>query len=159
MNEMIKRRKDNGFTLIELMIVIAVIGILAVVLIPKVGTIKTQAKTAGLNTNIRLVEGYIQNKITKWADNGATENEIQNDIIEAFNNDDITNPFTFSKVVAKNASDSEALIVQKTNDKNDVNKRGSVVVEVDKIDPLTITITAHDNDGDIIKDLTVEITP
>ncbi|HVJ50701.1 type II secretion system protein, partial [Desulfitobacterium sp.] len=33
---MVKRRKDSGFTLIELMIVIAVIGILAVVLVPKV---------------------------------------------------------------------------------------------------------------------------
>lgn len=96
MNEMIKRRKDEGFTLIELMIVIAVIGILAIVLVPKVGTIKTQSKTAGIDANIRMVEGYVQSKSSYWASKGSQPSEIASDIYKAFNNssDRMANPFS-----------------------------------------------------------------
>lgn len=50
-----KERKDNGFTLIELMMVIAVIGILAMALIPQFGDFKTSAKLTGVETNVRSV--------------------------------------------------------------------------------------------------------
>lgn len=45
--------KLKGFTLIELMIAIAIIGILALVLIPRVGNMKNQARIAGIQTNLR----------------------------------------------------------------------------------------------------------
>ncbi len=85
LKEKIKRRKDQGFTLIELMIVIAVIGILAIVLVPKVGTIKTQAKGAGIDTNVRMVQGYLQSKISKWAEQGVSQNTVASDVYNAFN--------------------------------------------------------------------------
>lgn len=84
MNEIIKRKKDEGFTLIELMIVIAVIGILAIVLVPKVGTIKTQAKSAGIDTNVRMVQGYVQSRITYWNDHASANTVIARDIANAF---------------------------------------------------------------------------
>ena len=67
MNKMIKRRKDEGFTLIELMIVIAVIGILAVVLVPRIGGVKTQARMAGVDVNIRTVQAYVESRIETWS--------------------------------------------------------------------------------------------
>ena len=99
LNKMNKRRKDQGFTLIELMIVIAVIGILAIVLVPKVGTIKTQAKGAGIETNVRMVQGYLQSKASKWVDQkDTTENVVAKDIYNAFNNsgdnEKMKNPFS-----------------------------------------------------------------
>lgn len=63
---MMKRKKDGGFTLIELMIVIAVIGILAVVMVPKMSSVKDSAKATGVITNAKSVEAYVVANIDKW---------------------------------------------------------------------------------------------
>ncbi|CAA7601562.1 prepilin-type N-terminal cleavage/methylation domain protein [Acididesulfobacillus acetoxydans] len=61
-----RRRKDDGFTLIELMIVIAVIGILAIVLVPKFAGVKTSAKLVGVTTNVHELDTYITSQIGNW---------------------------------------------------------------------------------------------
>lgn len=68
---MLKRKKDEGFTLIELMIVIAVIGILAVVLIPKIGNVKTAAKLTGVQSNFQSTIATLQAGQSTFA--GATD--------------------------------------------------------------------------------------
>ncbi len=90
-----KRRKEDGFTLIELMIVIAVIGILAIVLIPKVGTVKTQAKAAGIDTNVRMVQGYVQSRIGYWNDKSKASTDVAADVKSAFTSSEeqMKNPF------------------------------------------------------------------
>jgi prepilin-type N-terminal cleavage/methylation domain-containing protein len=55
-------RVKKGFTLIELMIVISVIGILGMVIVPNVGSVKTQSKNQSAATNVMLVRSFIENR-------------------------------------------------------------------------------------------------
>lgn len=109
MNEMIKGRKDEGFTLIELMIVIAVIGILAVVLMPKFGTIKTSAKLSGVETNFRSVTNVLQGG--NFTDNAS----VKTLLVNTFNGTNaITNPLTKSTNITESYSTDASILVANT---------------------------------------------
>jgi len=58
-----KKLNKKGFTLIELMIVLAIIVILAVVLVPKAGQMKDSAGNAGVTTNVNAVRGTLEAKV------------------------------------------------------------------------------------------------
>ncbi|WP_420808090.1 type II secretion system protein [Clostridium ragsdalei] len=64
MENVMTLEKKKGFTLIELMIVLAIIAILAVVLIPKSQIFKNNSKNAGVTTNVNTVRGYLETKVT-----------------------------------------------------------------------------------------------
>lgn len=92
--------KKKGFTLIELMIVLAVIAILAVVLIPKAGQSKDNAKNAGVTTNVNAVRGYLE---TKTGDNflKANASDVVTKLNVVFTGEDaIENPFDTTKATA-----------------------------------------------------------
>jgi prepilin-type N-terminal cleavage/methylation domain-containing protein len=165
---MMRRRKDSGFTLIELMIVIAVIGILAIVLVPRVGLVKSQAKETGLDTNIRTVQGYVESRIDKWALNNANASDIIGDIQNAFTFNDterqLVNPFTS---VPKNVTTGASIVAGDTlfvkadtgvPHPNATENKGVVVVRVDD-DPLTVVIDGYNINGKVIDDKRVTIKP
>ncbi len=147
---MFKRKKDGGFTLIELMIVIAVIGILAVVLVPKVGGIKTSAKTAGLDVNVRTVQAYAESRITKWSKDGSAQDVVDSEINTAMTsgNNVLENPIDGKKTTAYVQSGATNAVA------------GSVYVIVN---PSTagstykVTIYALESNNNVFK--TVEVTP
>jgi type IV pilus assembly protein PilA len=169
---MMRRRKDSGFTLIELMIVIAVIGILAIVLVPRVGTVKSQAKETGLDANIRVVQGYCESKIDKWSlDPNTTATTIQTAIVNAFKFNDpakrLVNPFTSKSENAVGEGDAvtapvagDTLYVSTTTAAGEEAVPGVVYVHVAIVDNIpTITIDGYDVNGKIITDKNVVITP
>ena len=49
-------RRQDGFTLIELILVIAILAILSAIAIPKIGKTKEAAEIAAHNTNVRTLE-------------------------------------------------------------------------------------------------------
>ncbi|MEC7487460.1 MAG: prepilin-type N-terminal cleavage/methylation domain-containing protein, partial [Verrucomicrobiota bacterium] len=50
-----KKSKSSAFTLIELLTVIAIIGILAAILIPAVGAVRQKASQAKSSSNMRQI--------------------------------------------------------------------------------------------------------
>ena len=168
LKEKTTRRKDQGFTLIELMIVIAVIGILAIVLVPKVGTIKTQAKGAGIETNVRMVQGYLQSKVSRWVDQGTEKEDVAKDVYNAFNspseNEKMKNPFSQKDLIKDKINDTGASLSD--NDSLQIlgtapasyNPGSTVVIIPSDMDGnVTLTVYGIDNAGTIAS--TVKVTP
>ena len=53
-------RKEKGFTLVELMVVILIIAILVAIAIPVYNTARASAKTRACSANLRTLDGAIQ---------------------------------------------------------------------------------------------------
>ncbi len=55
-----KRLNKKGFTLVELIVVIAVLGILATVAVPRLGGITSDAKKAADDANIKMIQNAVE---------------------------------------------------------------------------------------------------
>lgn len=180
MNEVIKRRNDEGFTLIELMIVIAVIGILAIVLVPKVGMVKTQAKSAGIDVNMRMVQSYVQSALNNATTTAVFSADLANAFPTSATGDNVlANPFTgtigtvawpahggaveyYTNTYANKAAADAAFIT--ANNPLPVSTGQGVIVITYFTDPnnaakFDVVMYPHDQNGRVIVSKVVVVTP
>lgn len=145
------KKAKKGFTLIELMIVLAVIAILAIVLIPKIGSTKNSAKAAGVTQNVNSVVGFLQTKIDSYTADGAAfpaNSDLKTTLTNNYASDNIKNPFSSQTTVLDDTdSISKAPAVYICSANPDLTTvEGSVVVVVDSANK-TFTVYGVDASG------------
>lgn len=143
------RRNRKGFTLIEMMIVIAVIAILAAVLIPKSGLVQNTAKESGVEANARVVQGIIEGMMPRYDQDGVA---LKTDLAAKLTGK-ITNPITggtgIGTSTVTSATDA-AVITDKVYTDATGTKKGIVWVHISD-DLGQVVITPFGNDGQVIK--------
>jgi type IV pilus assembly protein PilA len=155
--------KKKGFTLIELMIVLAVIAILAVVLIPRAGAFKNNAKNAGVSTNVNAVRAFLETKTGRNFITGTSDTDVSkvlNTLRSAFNaladdaENNIVNPLSNSREIEDATEVPVPAVVVLAADVTDVSAyKGSVVVIFDR--DTNYTVYGVDNAGTKIDTVTI----
>lgn len=72
-------RKDEGFTLVELMVVVLIIGILVAIAIPVFNAASDSARQRTCQANQRTIEGAVQQYVA--ATDGGLEADVDGDVI------------------------------------------------------------------------------
>ncbi len=81
------RSTEKGFTLIELMIVIAIIGILAAIAIPNFISYRDKAYCSGVETDVQTIMGAIADYFSDPSNQTVSSTNIQDKITVTNNNE------------------------------------------------------------------------
>jgi len=75
---------QEGFTLVELMIVVVILGIISGIGIQQYGQVQKRAQIAAHNANVRIIEGAIQMRIAVEGARAITEGEAELETLEDY---------------------------------------------------------------------------
>ena len=148
-----KRGKNKkGFTMIELMIVITVIGILAIVLLPRIAGVRDDARNSGVNANMRTVQGVAELEINRYKE--GEESQFKNRLLNRLN--DLENPMT--------GTTNEALYISTSSDltlEGETGSTGGAVLvniftkSVNNVTRMAVSIGGVDHRGDSLPPSTI----
>ncbi|MGE5415983.1 MAG: type II secretion system protein [Acidobacteriota bacterium] len=143
-----KMRSKKGFTLIEMMIVIAVIAILAAVLIPRAGLVQQSAKETGVEGNARTVFGVTSAMVPKYTSGADLLAAVGPKIATA----NLLNPITNGTTVEQTASATTAVVYANSTAtfNGGANYAGAVALYVPATLSVGCLVYAYDKDGAII---------
>ncbi len=86
--QMKKADNQKGFTLVELMVVVVIIGILIAIAVPVYNNITTKAEKSAIEANLRTIDGAIMQYQTSttgtWATGKALQEIIGSDYLQAW---------------------------------------------------------------------------